>query len=672
MAGVSGEMGQVELGRPRVAGLERRRPVLLSHGFRATAAGQGLEWRFRAGALRGMRWLAADFLLRGDEQATFRLELSDGEHGPAFFLTFSMLPEMEARLRLPLARLDLNEWGLWREGALLKRCCYGERVDLARVDRARLRVERMAEAPVCWEMGALYASARAPARLKQGRLPKGPLCDVLGQSLHRRWAGRTADAAELVARLRTQRAQAAAAAWPGEFSRWGGWTRKRFAATGFFRVVKDRARWWLADPDGHAYWSAAMDSVRMGTPAAIDGVAHAIADAPRLFREFPTCRQARGGPHGRPTEFDFVRANWLRAFPEAEAHAAWADATIGLLRAAGFNGFGNWSDSAAASARGFPYVHPLRGAFSGTPRVFRDFPDVWHPAWPAEARAYAAQLEPLRGDPACIGYFLMNEPAWGFAEQTPAEGMLLNAPACPARAALAAYLQERYRTPAAIARAWGVPVDFRRIAEGSPFRRIPPGAKSDLTAFSTVMAAKLFGDLSAACRRVDPDHLNLGIRTYIPPPDWLVPAVGVFDVYSLNCYQHRIPVRRLAALSARLGRPVLIGEFHFGALDAGLPMAGICRVAGQADRGRAYRAYLEHAAAQPWCVGAHYFQLYDQPCLGRFDGENWNIGLLDICNRVYPEFHDAARAAHARLYAVAAGRARPYSGRPAYRPRHFC
>ena len=33
-----------------------------------------------------------------------------------------------------------------------------------------------------------------------------------------------------------------------------------------------------------------------------------------------------------------------------------------------------------------------------------------------------------RNDPAFIGYFLMNEPTWGFASQTPAEGMLLNTP----------------------------------------------------------------------------------------------------------------------------------------------------------------------------------------------------------------------------------------------------
>ena len=52
-------------------------------------------------------------------------------------------------------------------------------------------------------------------------------------------------------------------------------------------------------------------------------------------------------------------------------------------------------------------------------------------------------------------------------------------------------------------------------------------------------------------------------------------------------------------------RPLMIGEWHFGALDVGLPSTGIGHVPTQADRGKAYRVYLEDAAAKPWCVGVH-------------------------------------------------------------------
>jgi hypothetical protein len=117
--------------------------------------------------------------------------------------------------------------------------------------------------------------------------------------------------------------------------------------------------------------------------------------------------------------------------------------------------------------------------------------------------------------------------------------------------------------------------------------------------------------------------------------------------------------------------PVMVGEYHFGALDAGLPASGIGHVKTQADRGKAYRVYLEEAAADPYCVGAHWFTLYDESALGRSDGENYNIGFLDICNRPYQEIGDAAILTHERLYDVAAGAVEPFANAPEYLPLVF-
>ncbi|NIR00117.1 MAG: hypothetical protein GTN78_07920, partial [Gemmatimonadales bacterium] len=88
----------------------------------------------------------------------------------------------------------------------------------------------------------------------------------------------------------------------------------------------------------------------------------------------------------------------------------------------------------------------------------------------------------------------------------------------------------------------------------------------------------------------------------------------------------------------------------------------------QKARGQAYRVYLEDAAAKPWCVGVHWFTLYDESALGRFDGENWNIGFLDVCNRPYEEISAAAKVSHERLYAVARGEVEPYDQAPEYLP----
>lgn len=87
-------------------------------------------------------------------------------------------------------------------------------------------------------------------------------------------------------------------------------------------------------------------------------------------------------------------------------------------------------------------------------------------------------------------------------------------------------------------------------------------------------------------------------------------------------------------------------------------------------RGDAYRVSLEHAAARPWCVGAHYFTTYDQSALGRFDGENFNIGFLDVCHRPSEPLVEAARESHDRLYDLAVGDSDPYDDKPAYLTEH--
>ena len=57
--------------------------------------------------------------------------------------------------------------------------------------------------------------------------------------------------------------------------------------------------------------------------------------------------------------------------------------------------------------------------------------------------------------------------------------------------------------------------------------------------------------------------------------------------------------------------------------------------------------------------------------MGRFDGENYNIGFLDVCNRPYEPFADAARKSHNRVYDIAAGILKPFDDAPEYLPRLF-
>jgi hypothetical protein len=410
----------------------------------------------------------------------------------------------------------------------------------------------------------------------------------------------------------------------------------------------------LVDPDGQPFWSAGLDCVRPGIDTNAAGLESALA-RPDLVS------------NGR---VDMLRHNLREAFGD-DWLAKWGVLAAAFLRQTGFNTVGNWSDWKAASSAGLPYVRPIQ--WSGTqsvPRIFRDMPDVYDARFSADAEHLAAALGETLDDPAMIGYFLGNEPTWGFASQTPAEGMLLNTDTCASRMEFARRLRERYHSDRELSSAWHMPVTFAAIESGRWIRPASSEAAADLEWFSTSMVERYFGTLSAACRAVDSRHLNLGARYHTVPPGWVVAGMRDFDVFSINCYSECVRTD-LAELVERLGVPALVGEWHFGALDAGLPASGIGRVPDQVSRGEAYRVYLEDAAAKPWCVGVHWFTMYDQSPLGRFDGENYQIGLLDVCHRPYREICEAARRSHEVMYDVARGTQRAYAVAVTYLPRLF-
>jgi hypothetical protein len=46
------------------------------------------------------------------------------------------------------------------------------------------------------------------------------------------------------------------------------------------------------------------------------------------------------------------------------------------------------------------------------------------------------------------------------------------------------------------------------------------------------------------------------------------------------------------------------------------------------------------------------------------DGENYNIGFVDVTDRPYPELVEAAKATHRRLFDVHSGKTPPFNERP--------
>ncbi len=629
-----------------------------------------LETRFVPGAFTPSDWLTADFY--NPHPVLLQLKLSflpSADSARVGEIIFGLYPRVRARLRIPASALAQGAWLLPREGALLKPMCGG---DVIRPEELTLLRLGLLAGP--GDDSSLWAtpftiSPTEPPLLDRAEAAHPVLLDALGQNATGDWPGRTADETTLIARLRADLARADSAAYPEHWTRWGGSASLRFPATGWFRTHHDGRRWWLVDPEGGAFWSTGPCCASPLVEAATGGLEHLLAWAPPAKDPaWAEARLHRASGTFRGPGINHLAANLLRAFGPADWRAAWRRLAAAALRRQRFNTIANWSDLELGRESRIPYTRPLRDLSSLTvPKLFRDFPDVHHPGFPAACAVWAEQLQTTRDDPAFLGYFICNEPTWAISKNCPAAGMLVNAaPGAPGRRAFTEWLRARHATDAALAAAWGEPsASFARVAEGD--WSTPPASPAfvaDAELFSGLMAARLFDILGAACRAVDPHHLNLGARFAHLPASWMRDAFGSFDVFSFNSYSKR-PRAAAAEISALLQKPVLIGEWHFGATDAGHPAAALETVATQADRGLAYRRYLEAHAAEPWCVGAHWFTLYDQSALGRFDGEPYNCGFYDVCHREHAELGAAARASHERLYAVAAGEERPAELPPA-------
>ena len=123
------------------------------------------------------------------------------------------------------------------------------------------------------------------------------------------------------------------------------------------------------------------------------------------------------------------------------------------------------------------------------------------------------------------------------------------------------------------------------------------------------------------------------------------------DVITVNAYANSVyNISERIFRDSPVEKPILLGEFHFGCHDRGMFKPGLVPVHDQAERGRSYARFVEGCRRHPLIVGSHWFQYRDQPLLGRGDGEAYQIGFVDVCDRPYPELVRAARRVGEALY----------------------
>ena len=180
-----------------------------------------------------------------------------------------------------------------------------------------------------------------------------------------------------------------------------------------------------------------------------------------------------------------------------------------------------------------------------------------------------------------------------------------------------------------------------------------------------MMIAEYIRVPSEAAKQTAPHHLNFGVRWGTPlVNDTQYAGTEYYDVFTINHYVNMPDTALLRRITQVTGKPLLIGEFHSGSLDRGLLSNGIIASPSQQERAIYYSYYVEQVAALPGVVGTHYFQLMDQPLLGRGDGENHGIGLCDVTHKPYTELIAGMTKTNANIYAVCLGEKAPSAVKP--------
>lgn len=501
--------------------------------------------------------------------------------------------------------------------------------------------------------------------------PSKKFVDRFGQFMHADWPGKLKDESQWPQWLAAEKQDIAGHPRPADRDEYGGWKDgPQLDATGWFRAEKVDGKWWLVTPSGHLFFSLGVDCVGYWTKTITTKREEWFEWLPAADGEFGghygKFDHVHRGPVKKGRTFGFFSANLQRKYG-SDWKQEWREMIWKRIPSWGLNTIANWSTPELYLDAKIPYVastsiggkHARVG--SGTD-YWSKMHDVFDPRFAEDvARSIKSQAHLWKGRKHCLGIFVDNELSWGHEGNF---GLAVGSLNCksdqPSKKAVVAGLREKYVTIEKLNVAWKTSWSSWREMLDKPaapkLDKATPACKQDLNAFIHRFALRYFSLIRDAIRETSPHHLYLGCRFAWGCNAAYKAAGKVCDVVSYNIYRQAV-TKEDYGFTKDLGKPIIIGEFHFGALDRGMFHTGLVKANDQADRAKKYADYVRSVADMPNFVGCHWFQFVDEPITGRwFDGENYNIGFLTVVDQPYPELVAAARKVHAEIYKRRAGR----------------
>jgi hypothetical protein len=517
------------------------------------------------------------------------------------------------------------------------------------------------------------------------------IVDKFGQFTRSSWPEKITAESDFVARLDSENKDLAAHPSLPDHDEYGAWqSGPKEKATGFFHTAKLNGRWWLVAPNGNLFLSFGFngmwpggnpDKSTMDTPTVTSGREY-------MFESIPNdVHTSRSGFHygpftnGMVNTYDFYGANadrkYAKTYGSGDYVTGWNNQTLKRMQSWGFNTIANWSDTSANSLQSLhklPYTVCLH---SHSPKKIGRVPDPYDPEFETATDAIFKKIitPEIVSDPWCLGYYCDNEIPWtsAFAQwadyekniknrYTIAISVLAATATQPAKVAFQAQLQKQYPTIEALNQAWDTTfASWEDWLNKSYKVRNSPAPTDDLirdmSVFTTNYAAQYAQVIKKTLAKYDTNHLYFGCRFSFTSPEVIqgIARDGGADVVSFNIYSKTVSPK-IWSITNTLNKACIVSEYHFGAQDRGIFGYGNgsdTRTGSQKDRAAQYVIYMKSLLAMPSFVGAHWFQYTDEPLTGRnFDGENYNIGFIDVADTPYKEMVEAARNIHNDAYTL--------------------
>ncbi len=473
-----------------------------------------------------------------------------------------------------------------------------------------------------------------------------PFIDKYGQFMHADWPAKIRSDSDLREARAKEAAELTASRRPAEWNRFGGWANgPRLKATGHFRTEKHNGKWWLVDPEGRLFFSHGIDVLYTHTDST------RTQDHKHWF-DFPADSWTV-----QPTDTNLAIKYGKRDY-DADFYATLQKRLVHW----GMNTIGNWGNHRLILRGGIPYTLQLSDYNAKLPVIpgGLKFYDVFDPVYidamknlvDNAARRNPA-VEKSLNDPYCIGYFIDNELNYGNRGRQIFGDSVMKAPGdLAAKLELAADMRAKYGTVEKLNASWKTNYadwDAFLNATEAPSSK---GFRADSDVFFQKAVDQYFRLCRDAIKSRAPHRLYLGSRfisTDAVRPVLYKASEKYCDVLTLNVYAHS--VANLGSGTDFPDMPVMIGEFHFGILDRGMFAPGLAPTGStQEERALAYTRFLQGALVHPQIVGTHWFQFRDQPLTGRWDGEGYQIGFVDVADTPYRELTQAAREVGEHMY----------------------